>query len=64
MLTGAIGEACTLIADADDPTAARDEVGQVLTRLLLGLRPPGSFESSRKKTPGRRHNREAVTPSS
>jgi AcrR family transcriptional regulator len=64
MLTGAIGEACTLIADADDPAAARDEVGQVLTRLLLGLRPPGSFDSSRKKTPGRRHNREAVTPSS
>ena len=39
MLTGAIGEACTLIADADDPSAARAEVGQVLGRLLSGLRP-------------------------
>lgn len=40
MLTGAIGEACTLIADADDPGTARDDVGRVLSRLLAGLRPP------------------------
>ena len=39
MLTGAIAEACTLIADSDNPTAARDEVGQVLSRILEGLRP-------------------------
>ena len=39
MLTGAIGEACTLIADANDPGTARDDVGRVLTRLLAGLRP-------------------------
>lgn len=39
MLTGAIGEACTLIADAEDPSAARIEVGQVLNRILAGLRP-------------------------
>jgi AcrR family transcriptional regulator len=40
MLTGAIGEACTLIGDSDDPGTARDEVGRVLSRLLAGLRPP------------------------
>ena len=39
MLTGAIGEACTLIADADDPGTVRDDVGRVLSRLLVGLRP-------------------------
>jgi len=39
LLTGAIGEGCTLIADGDDPTAARAEVGQVVSRLLAGLRP-------------------------
>lgn len=38
MLTGAIGEACTLIADADDPRATRAEVDQVLNRLIEGLR--------------------------
>ena len=39
LLTGAIGEGCTLIADAEDPTTARAEVGQVVSRLLAGLRP-------------------------
>jgi AcrR family transcriptional regulator len=39
LLTGAIAEACTLIADAEDPASARAEIGQVLSRLLSGLRP-------------------------
>ncbi len=44
LLTGAMGEACTLVADAPDPTAARTEVGQVVSRLLSGLRPAGPTE--------------------
>jgi AcrR family transcriptional regulator len=40
MLTGAIIEGCMVIADAEDPVAARDDVGRVLTSLLEGLRPP------------------------
>jgi AcrR family transcriptional regulator len=39
MLTGAIIEGCIVIADADDPSHAREEVGDVLTSLLEGLRP-------------------------
>lgn len=42
LLTGAIGEACTLVAESPDPAAARAEVGQVVSRLLRGLRPPAS----------------------
>lgn len=44
LLTGAIGEACTLVADADDPAAARQEVAQVVHRLLRGLRPQVSAD--------------------
>lgn len=39
MLTGAIIEGCMIIADAEDPTQAREDVGNVLTSLLQGLRP-------------------------
>lgn len=39
LLTGALGEACTLVADSPDPAAARLEVGQVVSRVLRGLRP-------------------------
>lgn len=39
LLTGAIGEACTFVADAADPATARQEVAQVVNRLLHGLRP-------------------------
>ena len=42
MLTGAIIEGCMVIADADDPAQAREDVGIVLTSLLEGLRPPTS----------------------
>jgi AcrR family transcriptional regulator len=38
MLTGAILEGCMAIADADDQSQAREDVGQVLTSLLRGLR--------------------------
>ena len=54
MLTGAIGEACTLIADAEDPAAAREEVGRVLARLLAGLRPPAPATNGRKPRTSRR----------
>ncbi len=39
MLTGAIIEGCMAIADAEDPAQTRDDVGNVLTSLLEGLRP-------------------------
>ena len=39
MLTGAIIEGCMVIADAEDRTQARADVGNVLTSLLEGLRP-------------------------
>jgi AcrR family transcriptional regulator len=39
MLTGAILEGCMTIADSEDPTLTREEVGNVLTALLEGLRP-------------------------
>jgi AcrR family transcriptional regulator len=39
MLTGAIIEGCMAIADAEDPDRAREDVGNVLTNLLEGLRP-------------------------
>jgi AcrR family transcriptional regulator len=38
MLTGAILEGCMAIADSEDPTQTREEVGNVLTALLEGLR--------------------------
>lgn len=41
MLLGAMAEAGLLIAHADDPKAARLEVGDSLVRLLTGLRKPG-----------------------
>jgi AcrR family transcriptional regulator len=39
MLTGAIIEGCMIIADAEDQDGAREEVDEVLTSLLEGLRP-------------------------
>lgn len=39
MLTGAILEGCMAIADAEDPAQAREDVGEVLTAILRGLRP-------------------------
>jgi AcrR family transcriptional regulator len=39
MLTGAILEGCMAIAHANDPTQEREDVGNVLTSLLEGLRP-------------------------
>jgi AcrR family transcriptional regulator len=39
LLTGAIGEACALVASAAEPDAARAEVGKALARLLIGLQP-------------------------
>jgi AcrR family transcriptional regulator len=44
MLNGALTEACNLIADAEDPAAARAEVGHVIDRLLAGLRPASDVE--------------------
>jgi AcrR family transcriptional regulator len=39
LLTGAIGEACALVAGAAEPGAARAEVGTAVARLLIGLQP-------------------------
>jgi AcrR family transcriptional regulator len=44
MLTGAILEGCMAIAHADDPHRAREDVGNVLTSLLEGLRPHANVE--------------------
>jgi AcrR family transcriptional regulator len=55
MLTGAILEGCMAIADSDDPTRAREDVGNVLTTLLEGLRPytPANAEESPSTRAGR-----------
>jgi hypothetical protein len=41
VLTGALDEAAMVVARADDPDAARDEMGRTVHRLLDGLRGPG-----------------------
>ena len=38
LLVGAIVEACFYVADAEDPAAARQQVGDLVVRLLEGLR--------------------------
>ena len=38
LLAGAIAEACFYVADAEAPAAARQEVGDLIVRLLEGLR--------------------------
>lgn len=38
IVTGALAEACLLVADADDPEAARAETLSVVVKLLEGLR--------------------------
>ena len=40
VLLGALDEAAMVIARADDPKAARAEMGQTVRRLLEGLRGP------------------------
>jgi hypothetical protein len=40
MIMGALSEACLYVADADDPVAARAEVGGLVDRVLLGMRAP------------------------
>jgi AcrR family transcriptional regulator len=50
ILMGALSEACLYVADSDDPVASRVEVGDLVLRLLLGLRAssgtaPGSTSS-------------------
>jgi AcrR family transcriptional regulator len=40
VLAGALDEAAMVVARADDPAAAREEMGQTLRRLLEGLRGP------------------------
>jgi AcrR family transcriptional regulator len=43
ILMGALSEACLYVAEADDPEAARVEVGDLVLHLLTGLRrSPGS----------------------
>ena len=38
LLAGALSEACFYVADADDPTQARAEVGRLVVRILEGLK--------------------------
>jgi hypothetical protein len=38
IVTGALAEACLLVADAEDPEAAREEALAVVVRLLEGIR--------------------------
>jgi len=38
LLAGALSEACFYVADADDPVAAREEVGRLIVRILEGLK--------------------------
>ena len=45
MLTGAILEGCMDIAHAEDPKQAREDVGNVLTSVLEGLRPDAQAEA-------------------
>jgi AcrR family transcriptional regulator len=40
LFLGALAEAALMLARADDPGAARREVGHTLTRLIDGLAPP------------------------
>jgi AcrR family transcriptional regulator len=42
VLTGALDEAAMVVARAEDPAAARAEMGQTLRRLLDGLRGPAA----------------------
>jgi Transcriptional regulator len=46
MLNGALTEACNLIAEADDPAAARAQIGLLLNRILDGLRPERASAAS------------------
>jgi AcrR family transcriptional regulator len=38
MLMGTLTEACLYVADSDDPSSARAEVGDLIVRFLMGLR--------------------------
>ncbi|MDQ3587285.1 MAG: hypothetical protein M3375_02900 [Actinomycetota bacterium] len=38
IVTGALAEACLLVADAEDPDTAREEALSVVVQLLEGLR--------------------------
>jgi AcrR family transcriptional regulator len=41
MLNGALGEACFFVVDSEDPDEAREEIKDLIARLLDGLRPEG-----------------------
>jgi predicted component of type VI protein secretion system len=40
VLTGALDEAAMVVAGADDPQQAREEMGRTVRRLIDGLRGP------------------------
>jgi AcrR family transcriptional regulator len=51
LLIGALGEACQYVADAENPTAARAEVGALIARLLSAFRAqPVGVPKSRRRT--------------
>jgi AcrR family transcriptional regulator len=49
VIAGALSEACALIAGAGDDEVLRDDVRDVVTRLLEGLRPAGGPAVSRPR---------------
>jgi hypothetical protein len=51
IITGALAEACLVVANADDPASARAEALAVLEQLLLGLRPAGERASVTHEAP-------------
>jgi len=46
MLTGALSEACLYVAEADDPAAAREQVGALIVSLLSGMRIPMAMKQA------------------
>jgi hypothetical protein len=51
VVTGALAEACLVVANADDPASARAEALSVIEQLLLGLRPAGERPSITGEAP-------------
>jgi AcrR family transcriptional regulator len=51
LLSGAITEACFYVADAEDPSLARQEVGRLIVRILEGLRVEGGDQAAAQSEP-------------
>jgi hypothetical protein len=51
VVTGALAEACLVVANAEDPASARAEALSVIEQLLLGLRRAGDGGSTTSEAP-------------